>query len=68
VRSSRSLLFLAALLAAPAARAQYVARDLGTLGGTQSAAVAISADGRVVGWSETKDGQSHASSGRRSAG
>jgi probable HAF family extracellular repeat protein len=34
--------------------------DLGTLGGSSSYAVAISDNGAVVGWSETKSGDTHA--------
>lgn len=60
MRPVRVLFLLAALAAAPAARAQYVAHDLGTLGGARSAALGIGADGRVVGWSETANGETHA--------
>ena len=34
--------------------------DLGTLGGPSSTAMAISADGKVAGWSDTADGAIHA--------
>ena len=34
--------------------------DLGTLGGTESAALAISSSGLIVGWADTSDGKRHA--------
>lgn len=35
-------------------------RDLGTLGGRQSVAAAITSSGLIVGWSRTKSGSKHA--------
>lgn len=43
-----------------AVTAGYAVRDLGTLGGAASAAVALSATGQVVGWAETTSGARHA--------
>ena len=34
--------------------------DLGTLGGTNSRALAVNKSGRVVGWSEVTGGETHA--------
>lgn len=48
----------AAPVAAPATGWRIV--DLGTLGGSESAAVAVSASGYAVGWAETSSGATHA--------
>jgi probable HAF family extracellular repeat protein len=47
-------------LAAVTAAATYSIKNLGTLGGTQSAAHAINNVGETVGWSNTSSGQRHA--------
>jgi len=39
---------------------QYVAVDLGTLGGRESQAVAVNDRGQMVGWSRTADDKTHA--------
>ena len=43
-----------------AAPAGYRVRDLGTLGGASSAAVAVNTGGYAVGWAETAAGERHA--------
>src|SRR5579872_6379295 len=58
--SFRVPLFVACVLIARAASAQIVVTDLGTLGGTQSSAVAINASGQVVGTSTLADSSTHA--------
>lgn len=51
---------LATLLSVPGAARAFEIRDLGTLGGDFSEALAVNVDGRVVGWSTTRNGERHA--------
>ena len=54
---------ICALAAAPVSAqtgAGYIARDLGTLGGTYSHAAAINDSGQVVGWALAADNRQHA--------
>jgi probable HAF family extracellular repeat protein len=64
-----SIIFLVLLTLSPAlssaAPPSFTAVDLGTLGGTMSAAEAVSDSGQVLGWSATADGDQHAFSWTR---
>jgi probable HAF family extracellular repeat protein len=59
---------LAALAGGALAAGDYVATDLGTLGGTDSLAYSINDNGQIVGESRTIGGNRHAFSWTRSEG
>jgi probable HAF family extracellular repeat protein len=59
-RASQLVLVLCAVLFAARAEPAFVIVDLGTLGGTSSAARAVNASGQVVGSSATAGGATHA--------
>ncbi len=51
IQASGLLLLAACLIPRPAVAEQYTVTDVGTLGGRSSVAMAVSATGQVVGWS-----------------
>lgn len=53
-------LALSTVLSGPGAACAFEVRDLGTLGGDFSEALAVDVDGRVAGWSTTVNGETHA--------